>query len=171
ERAGDRAARAFRGRDPRGGRTRRRCARPGRPPPRGGPDRRRYGGGRGAGCTGRPGRRRAPGDRGRPGDLRPADRRRRARTHGQGQGQGRLRPQAPRRPARPAVNGQEVAFLILALIGGLAGLLVVPSRNVVHAALWLVVALSSVAGVYLHLAAPFVAFVQVIIYGGASGCR
>jgi NADH-quinone oxidoreductase subunit J len=65
------------------------------------------------------------------------------------------------------VNGQEVAFLILAVIGGLAGLLVVTSRNVVHAALYLVVALSSVAGVYLLLAAPFVAFVQVIIYVGA----
>jgi NADH-quinone oxidoreductase subunit J len=65
------------------------------------------------------------------------------------------------------VTGQEVAFLILALIGGLAGLLVVTSRNVVHAALYLVVALASVAGVYLLLAAPFVAFVQVIIYVGA----
>jgi NADH-quinone oxidoreductase subunit J len=65
------------------------------------------------------------------------------------------------------VTGQEVAFLILAAIGGLAGLLVVTSRNVVHAALYLVVALASVAGVYLLLAAPFVAFVQVIIYVGA----
>ena len=65
------------------------------------------------------------------------------------------------------MTGQEVAFLILAVIGGLAGLLVVTSRNVVHAALYLVVALASVAGVYLLLAAPFVAFVQVIIYVGA----
>jgi NADH-quinone oxidoreductase subunit J len=65
------------------------------------------------------------------------------------------------------MTGQEVAFLLLAVIGGLAGLLVVTSRNVVHAALYLVVALSSVAGVYLLLAAPFVAFVQVIIYVGA----
>jgi NADH-quinone oxidoreductase subunit J len=65
------------------------------------------------------------------------------------------------------VNGQEVAFLALAAVGGLAGLLVVTSRNVVHAALWLVVALASVAGVFLLLAAPFVAFVQVIIYVGA----
>ena len=65
------------------------------------------------------------------------------------------------------MNGQEIAFLILAAIGGLAGLLVVTSRNVVHAALYLVVALASVAGVYLLLAAPFVAFVQVIIYVGA----
>ena len=66
------------------------------------------------------------------------------------------------------MTGQEVAFLILAVIGGLAGLLVVTSRNVVlNAALWLVVALRSVARVYLLLAAPFVAFVQVIIYVGA----
>jgi NADH-quinone oxidoreductase subunit J len=65
------------------------------------------------------------------------------------------------------VTGLEVAFLLLAVSGGLAGLLVVTSRNVVHAALWLVVALASVAGMYLLLAAPFVAFVQVIIYVGA----
>jgi len=65
------------------------------------------------------------------------------------------------------VTGQEVVFLILAVIGGLAAVLVVTSRNVVHAALYLVVALASVAGVYLLLAAPFVAFVQVIIYVGA----
>ena len=74
---------------------------------------------------------------------------------------------AAQRAQGETVNGQEVAFLILAVIGGLAGLLVVTSRNVVHAALYLVVALASVAGVYLLLAAPFVAFVQVIIYVGA----
>jgi len=65
------------------------------------------------------------------------------------------------------MTAQEVAFLILAIIGGLGGLVVVTSRNIVHAALWLVVALASVAGVFLLLAAPFVAFVQVIIYVGA----
>ena len=65
------------------------------------------------------------------------------------------------------MTGQEAAFLILAVVGGLAGLLVVTSRNIVHAALYLVVALSSVAGTYLLLAAPFIAFVQVIIYVGA----
>jgi NADH-quinone oxidoreductase subunit J len=65
------------------------------------------------------------------------------------------------------MSGQEIAFLILAIIGGIGGLLVVTSRNIVHAALYLVVALASVAGIYLLLAAPFVAFVQVIIYVGA----
>jgi NADH-quinone oxidoreductase subunit J len=65
------------------------------------------------------------------------------------------------------VTGQEVAFLIMAVIGGTGGLLVVTSRNIIHAALYLVVALASVAAIYLLLAAPFIAFVQVIIYVGA----
>jgi NADH-quinone oxidoreductase subunit J len=65
------------------------------------------------------------------------------------------------------VTGQEVAFLIIAVLGGIGGLLVVTSRNIVHAALYLVVALASVAAIYLLLAAPFIAFVQVIIYVGA----
>jgi NADH-quinone oxidoreductase subunit J len=65
------------------------------------------------------------------------------------------------------VTGQEIAFLVMAVIGGIGGLLVVTSRNIVHAALYLVVALASVAAIYLLLAAPFVAFVQVIIYVGA----
>jgi NADH-quinone oxidoreductase subunit J len=65
------------------------------------------------------------------------------------------------------VTGQEVAFLVMAVIGGAGALLVVTSRNIVHAALYLVIALASVAGIYLLLAAPFVAFVQVIIYVGA----
>src|SRR4051794_41842359 len=37
----------------------------------------------------------------------------------------------------------------------------------VHAALWLVVTLGAVAGLYLLLAAEFVAWVQVLIYVGA----
>jgi NADH-quinone oxidoreductase subunit J len=65
------------------------------------------------------------------------------------------------------LSGQEVAFLVLAVVGGFAGLLVVTSRNIVHGALFLVATLASVAGVYLLLAAPFLAFVQVIIYVGA----
>ena len=65
------------------------------------------------------------------------------------------------------MTGQEIAFLVLAVAGGLGALLVVTSRNIVHAALYLVVALASVAGAYLVMAAPFVAFVQVIIYVGA----
>jgi NADH-quinone oxidoreductase subunit J len=65
------------------------------------------------------------------------------------------------------MTGVEIAFLVLAVLGGVGGLFVVTSRNIVHAALYLVLTLSSVAGVYLLMAAPFVAFVQVIIYVGA----
>jgi NADH-quinone oxidoreductase subunit J len=43
----------------------------------------------------------------------------------------------------------------------------VTSRNVVHAALYLVVTLAMVGGVYLLVAAEFLAWVQVLIYVGA----
>ena len=43
----------------------------------------------------------------------------------------------------------------------------VVTRNVVHAALALLVSLVAVAGVYLVLFAEFLALVQVLIYGGA----
>jgi NADH-quinone oxidoreductase subunit J len=62
---------------------------------------------------------------------------------------------------------QNVIFGVIAAAMALAAVRVVTTKNIVHAALYLVVALSSVAGVYLLLAAPFVAFVQVIIYVGA----
>jgi NADH-quinone oxidoreductase subunit J len=44
---------------------------------------------------------------------------------------------------------------------------VVTSRNIVHAALWLVVTLGALAGGYLVLTAELVAWVQVLIYIGA----
>lgn len=47
------------------------------------------------------------------------------------------------------------------------GLGVVLTRNVVHAALLLLVSLVAVAGLYLILLAEFLALVQVLIYGGA----
>ena len=43
----------------------------------------------------------------------------------------------------------------------------VASRNVVHAALFLLLSLLAVAGLYLLLFAEFLALVQVLIYGGA----
>ncbi len=44
---------------------------------------------------------------------------------------------------------------------------VVVTRNIVHAAFWLLVALMGVAGVFLLAFAEFLALVQVLIYGGA----
>ena len=61
----------------------------------------------------------------------------------------------------------EVAFGVAALIGLVAAFRVVTTNNVVHGALYLVLALSMVAGVYLALGAEFVAWVQVLIYVGA----
>jgi len=65
------------------------------------------------------------------------------------------------------LSAQEYAFLVFAVVGGLSAIAVVTARNVVHAALYLVVSLLSVAGVYLLLGAEFVAWVQILIYVGA----
>ena len=58
-------------------------------------------------------------------------------------------------------------FVIVALftLGGAVG--VVATRNVVHAALFLLLSLLGAAGAYLLLLAEFLALVQVLIYGGA----
>ena len=61
----------------------------------------------------------------------------------------------------------QAVFVLLALVAVASAVLVVTTRNMVHAALWLVVTLGSVAGVYLVLAAEFLAWVQVLIYVGA----
>jgi NADH-quinone oxidoreductase subunit J len=61
----------------------------------------------------------------------------------------------------------EWIFSGLGLVGLLAAVRLVTAKNVVHAALFLVVALAMVAAVYLLLAAEFVAWVQVLIYVGA----
>jgi NADH-quinone oxidoreductase subunit J len=65
------------------------------------------------------------------------------------------------------VSAQEIFFVVLAIVGGIASVRLVTSRNVVHAALYLVVTLAMVAGTYLLVAAEFLAWVQVLIYVGA----
>ena len=60
-----------------------------------------------------------------------------------------------------------LVFILLAVLTIGGGLGVVLTRNVVHAALALLVSLIAVAGVYLVLFAEFLALVQVLIYGGA----
>ena len=61
----------------------------------------------------------------------------------------------------------EPFFVIAAILTLGGGLGVVATRNVVHAALFLLVSLVSVAGIYLLVFAEFLALVQVLIYGGA----
>ncbi len=61
----------------------------------------------------------------------------------------------------------QVIFLVLAVVILGSGLLVVTTRNMVHAALWLIVTLFGVAVLYAYLNAGFLAVVQVVIYIGA----
>jgi NADH-quinone oxidoreductase subunit J len=65
------------------------------------------------------------------------------------------------------VTAQEVVFTLLGVVALGSGLLVVTTRQMVHAALWLVVSFGALAGMYLVLTAEFVAWVQVLIYVGA----
>lgn len=62
---------------------------------------------------------------------------------------------------------QWVAFVILSLLTLGGGLMVVADRNLFHGALWLLIALFGVAGLFVMLAAPFLAAVQVLVYMGA----
>ena len=65
------------------------------------------------------------------------------------------------------MTGLDVAFAAVGVLAAASGLLAVTTRHVVHAALWLVVCLGSVAGCYLVLGAEFVALVQLLVYVGA----
>ena len=60
-----------------------------------------------------------------------------------------------------------VGFGIIAAAMILGAVRVVTSKNVVHAALWLVVVLSGVAAQYILAAAEFVGVSQVLVYVGA----
>ena len=62
---------------------------------------------------------------------------------------------------------QNVGFWIIAAIMLWGACRVVTTRNVVHAALWLVVVLGGIAAQYILAAAEFVAISQVLVYIGA----
>jgi len=62
---------------------------------------------------------------------------------------------------------QWVAFIILSLLMLGGALRVVTDSNLFHGALWLLVSLFGVAGLFVMLAAPFLAAVQVLVYMGA----
>jgi NADH-quinone oxidoreductase subunit J len=65
------------------------------------------------------------------------------------------------------VTSQEYAFIVIATIGSVAAIAVVLARNVVHAALYLVVALACVGMTFLIQGAEFVGWTQILIYVGA----
>ena len=62
---------------------------------------------------------------------------------------------------------QHIVFGMIAAAIALSALRVVTTKNIVHAALYLVVVLGGVAGIYILAFAEFVAVVQVLVYIGA----
>jgi len=67
----------------------------------------------------------------------------------------------------PINVAQTVGFGIIAAVMVVSALRVVTTRNVVHAAMWLVLVLAGAAAQYILLAAEFVAVTQVMVYIGA----
>jgi NADH-quinone oxidoreductase subunit J len=65
------------------------------------------------------------------------------------------------------VVAQNIAFGVIAAAIVVSALKVVTTRNVVHAALYLVVVLAGIAGQYILLLSEFIAAVQVLVYIGA----
>ncbi|MEV5376869.1 NADH-quinone oxidoreductase subunit J [Streptomyces nondiastaticus] len=63
--------------------------------------------------------------------------------------------------------GVEIVFLLVGLVTLGAAVVTVTTKQLVHAALWLVVALGGLAVEYLLLTAEFIAWVQVLIYVGS----
>ncbi len=65
------------------------------------------------------------------------------------------------------MTGIQIIFLITAAVILGSAVMVVMSRNLIHAAFWLIVTLFGVAVLYAVLNAGFLAVVQVVIYIGA----
>lgn len=62
---------------------------------------------------------------------------------------------------------EQIFFILLGLLTLAAALMVVTTRNLLHAALWLIVVFFGIAGLFILLHAEFLAVVQVLIYVGA----
>ncbi|MEV6792709.1 NADH-quinone oxidoreductase subunit J [Streptomyces sp. NPDC051320] len=64
-------------------------------------------------------------------------------------------------------TGVEIIFLLVGVATLGAAVITVTTKQLVHAALWLIVALGGLAVEYLLLTAEFIAWVQVLIYVGS----
>lgn len=64
-------------------------------------------------------------------------------------------------------DGRNIVFGVIALLMVGGGVIVVTSRNIVHAALMLMLTLAGSAGLFLLLGAEFVAWAVVLVYLGA----
>ncbi|WP_462410247.1 NADH-quinone oxidoreductase subunit J [Neobacillus sp. Marseille-QA0830] len=64
-------------------------------------------------------------------------------------------------------TGEFLAFMILALVAIIGGVLLLNLTKVVHMVVALIFTFISIAGIYVLLSAEFVAAVQILIYSGA----
>ena len=64
-------------------------------------------------------------------------------------------------------TGADLIFTLFGIVALISALMVVTTKQIVHAGLWLAVSLGSLAGCYLVMSADFVAWMQVLIYVGA----
>ena len=62
---------------------------------------------------------------------------------------------------------ENIFFGLLSAVIGISALRVVTTKNLVHAAIYLVLVLAGVGGIYILLAQEFLAITQVIVYIGA----
>ncbi len=61
----------------------------------------------------------------------------------------------------------DVTFYVAAVVAVIATVMVITRTNAVHALLYLIVSLLSVALIFFTLGAPFIAALEVIVYAGA----
>jgi NADH-quinone oxidoreductase subunit J len=64
-------------------------------------------------------------------------------------------------------TGADLIFALFGIVAIISALMVVTTKQIVHAGLWLAVSLGSLAGCYLVMSADFVAWMQLLIYVGA----
>lgn len=64
------------------------------------------------------------------------------------------------------INLPQIAFFALSALALISAIMVITRRNAIHSAIWLIVTLFSVAGVFLMLHAEFLFAVQIILYVG-----
>jgi NADH-quinone oxidoreductase subunit J len=64
-------------------------------------------------------------------------------------------------------TGEQIAFWVLGSLAVIGALGMVLARNAVHSALWLVVTMLNLGFFYVINSAPFLGFVQIIVYTGA----
>ncbi len=81
--------------------------------------------------------------------------------------QGAVQSQGAAETGGPVTLGEAIAFWILGPMALAGALGMVFAKNAVHSALWLVLTMLSLGALYMAQQAPFLGFVQIIVYTGA----